>query len=220
MAVDSNGHVWVYDLDSTHGTRLADHSPSSLANGKAMVMLDGDVLVLGAAVYSQGKTHLPVKLRISYRTAAQSPLHLNGRAVPESSSSPIPWLAFDKAGLQTALAGLIQANPEVWPWNDSVSVQSRQSFGIPISALYDSDDESVLSIQAISEDRGKMSQDDRTRSAAEVSVNAIAGSPVETPILRSTQQSSQPDLAPEVESEAMLSTHVVTERQVIDLSQE
>ncbi|KAK4689350.1 hypothetical protein P7C73_g764, partial [Tremellales sp. Uapishka_1] len=73
LTVTRNGHVFITDVGSLHGTSVVpfDKTPDIvLGSSSSIRLLDGDMIVLGRSVHAKETRFEPVKLRVQFRYAA------------------------------------------------------------------------------------------------------------------------------------------------------
>ncbi|WVN87570.1 uncharacterized protein L203_102753 [Cryptococcus depauperatus CBS 7841] len=69
LTITTNGHVYITDLNSLHGTTILAESavaPTKLNAFVPVQLLEGDIIVLGKGVHADKKEYSPIKLKVSF----------------------------------------------------------------------------------------------------------------------------------------------------------
>ncbi|WVW85975.1 hypothetical protein I302_108013 [Kwoniella bestiolae CBS 10118] len=67
LTITPNGHVYITDLVSMHGTSISTPTEITVSPNSPVQVVNGDIILLGRRVYSNGEWYDPLKLTVGFR---------------------------------------------------------------------------------------------------------------------------------------------------------
>lgn len=149
--MDVNGRVFIHDLESMHGTSIQGERgtiPITVPSGRALQVLDGDMLIFGKQISMRGQHHQPLRLKATFRFPAAGKLEGGRQRRTEATFASEDDIYLVDSHLN--------------PSPDASNRQStrRFSYGIPESLLYESDADEDLPRGTPTDDMGDPVNDD------------------------------------------------------------
>ncbi|KAL1408977.1 hypothetical protein Q8F55_005794 [Vanrija albida] len=149
FVVDVNGFVFVHDLESMHGTYIQGSPgvlPVTVPSGRALQVLEGDVLIFGKPISMRGEHHQPLRIKLNFCFPGAGKLEDGRTRRTETTFATLEDICLIDSNLNPSPAA--QSQPR------------RFSYGIPESLLYESDADEDLPRGTPTDDMGDPINDD------------------------------------------------------------